>query len=247
VALHVKAAIDAPTWFLNDRDDVRSSFYLEEVATEFDVQGLELDWTCVCWDADFHYGNGAWGSYRFHGTTWQKVLQAERRSYLKNAYRVMLTRARQGMIVFVPEGDVADPTRPPLFYDETYSFLADCRASADNIAQIIDTRSNWIGNAVRRPGDFGDLDELCLCGNDNRHDRQAMAAMVKVLEIKRVVMSLLDGRTIKRGGAHFELDYGDDATHDQNDIGTLTHAWNAELEENVPTLTSASDVCKRRI
>lgn len=73
--LHVKATIDAPTWFLNDRDDVRSSFYLEEVATEFDVQGLELDWTCVCWDADFRYEDGAWGSYRFRGTAWQKVLQ----------------------------------------------------------------------------------------------------------------------------------------------------------------------------
>ncbi len=124
--LHVKAAIDAPTWFLNDRDDVRSSYYLEEVATEFDVQGLELDWTCVCWDADFRYEDGVWGSYRFRGTAWQKVLQAERRSYLKNAYRVMLTRARQGMIVFVPKGDVVDPTRPPVFYDETFLFLKHC-------------------------------------------------------------------------------------------------------------------------
>ena len=124
--LHVKAAINAPTWFLNDRDDVRSSFYLEEVATEFDVQGLELDWTCVCWDADFRYENGAWGSYRFRGTAWQKILQSERRSYLKNAYRVILTRARQGIIIFVPEGDVMDPTRPQEFYDETYLFLKSC-------------------------------------------------------------------------------------------------------------------------
>lgn len=124
--LHVKADIDAPTWFLNDRDDVRSSFYLEEVATEFDVQGLELDWSGVCWDADFRYENGAWGSYRFRGSAWQKVLQSERRTYLKNAYRVMLTRARQGMIIFVPKGDVTDPTRPPAFYDETHSFLKDC-------------------------------------------------------------------------------------------------------------------------
>lgn len=124
--LHVKAKVDAATWFLNDREDVRSSFYLEEVATEFDVQGLELDWVGVCWDADFRHQGDNWGFHNFRGTAWQRINQEERQLYLKNAYRVILTRARQGMIIFVPEGDASDPTRPPSYYDETYAFLKLC-------------------------------------------------------------------------------------------------------------------------
>jgi Uncharacterized conserved protein (DUF2075) len=124
--LHVKAKIDAPSWFLNDRSDVRSSFYCEEVGTEFDVQGLELDWAGVCWDADFRYLNGIWNCLGFRGTRWQQVNTAPGRLYLKNAYRVILTRSRQGMIIFVPKGAEEDPTRPPAFYDETYKFLKKC-------------------------------------------------------------------------------------------------------------------------
>ena len=124
--LHVKAEIDAPTWFLNDRSDVRSSFYCEEVGTEFDVQGLELDWAGVCWDADFRYGNGMWNYLSFRGTRWQHVNTTEGRLYLKNAYRVILTRARQGMIIFVSKGAQEDPTRPPAYYDQTYEFLKKC-------------------------------------------------------------------------------------------------------------------------
>jgi DUF2075 family protein len=124
--LHVKAKIDAPTWFLNDRADVRSSFYCEEVGTEFDVQGLELDWAGVCWDADFRYRNGIWNSLRFRGTRWEQVNTTEGRLYLKNAYRVILTRARQGMIVFVPKGAAEDATRLPAYYDQTYEFLKKC-------------------------------------------------------------------------------------------------------------------------
>jgi hypothetical protein len=124
--LQVKAKVDASNWFLNDRTDVRSSFYLEEVATEFDVQGLELDWAGVCWDADFRHDGDDWRFYNFRGTAWQRVNQDERQLYLKNAYRVILTRARQGMIIFVPEGDPSDPTRPPSYYDDTYAFLQTC-------------------------------------------------------------------------------------------------------------------------
>jgi hypothetical protein len=122
--IFVKAKIDPPTWFLNDRSDVRSSFYLEEVATEFDVQGLELDWAAICWDADFRYASGQWTSHRFSGTNWQRVSAEERQLYLKNSYRVLLTRARQGMIIFVPEGNQQDRTRPSEFYDETFQFLS---------------------------------------------------------------------------------------------------------------------------
>jgi hypothetical protein len=124
--LHVKAEIHAPTWFLNDRSDVRSSFYCEEVATEFDVQGLELDWVGVSWDADFRYGDRTWRFLKFRGTRWQQVNTAEGQLYLKNAYRVILTRARQGMIIFVPRGAAEDATRVPAYYDQTYQFLRNC-------------------------------------------------------------------------------------------------------------------------
>ena len=128
--IHIKAAIDPPNWFLNDRTDVRSSFYLEEVASEFDVQGLELDFTGVCWDADWRYVGDAWQAWNFKGTKWQSVNDRFRRLYLKNAYRVILTRARQGMVIFVPEGDNADHTRPKCFYDETFAFLESCGLQA---------------------------------------------------------------------------------------------------------------------
>lgn len=122
-AIDVRVDVDPVHWFLHPRDDVRSSFYLEDAATEFDVQGLELDWTCVVWDADLRYSKSGWGYWSFRGSRWQRVLQEERRAYLKNAYRVLLTRARQGMVVVVPRGDSGDPTRSPEFYEGTYEFL----------------------------------------------------------------------------------------------------------------------------
>lgn len=115
--------IAAPIWFLNDKDDVRSSFFLEEVATEFDIQGLELDWTCICWDADFFYANERWNPRKFKGTKWQNINNEIIKRYLANAYRVLLTRARQGMVIFVPFGDKNDKTRLPEFYDGTFEYL----------------------------------------------------------------------------------------------------------------------------
>jgi hypothetical protein len=124
--INVKVDLDPITWFLNGKNDVRSSYYLEDVATEFHIQGLELDWAGICWDADFRRLENAWVSRAFKGTRWQDVHDASRRMYLANAYRVLLTRARQGMVVFVPKGDERDPTRPPSFYDETFNFLSAC-------------------------------------------------------------------------------------------------------------------------
>lgn len=124
--LNVRAKIDPGNWFLNGPEDVRSAYYLEEVATEFDVQGLELDWAGVCWDADLRYHSGAWSHHAFKGTRWQNVNAAERQMYLQNAYRVILTRARQGMVIFVPKGNIQDPTRPPDFYDSTFEYLLSC-------------------------------------------------------------------------------------------------------------------------
>ena len=121
--IHVKAEIDPTNWFLNAKSDIRSSFYLEDVATEFQIQGLELDWTCVAWDADLRFNQDGWEYHCFRGTRWQAINNAENRKFLKNAYRVLLTRARQGMIVFVPEGDNDDHTRRREFYDRTYEYL----------------------------------------------------------------------------------------------------------------------------
>ncbi len=121
--LNVKAKIDAPIWFLNDKEDIRSSYFLEEVATEFDIQGLELDWTCVAWDGDLFYNNNQWNYKKFTGTTWKNCSNTERVKYLINSYRVLLTRARQGMIIYIPRGNNEDLTRPDFMYDGTFEFF----------------------------------------------------------------------------------------------------------------------------
>jgi DUF2075 family protein len=121
--LNVKSKIDAPNWFLNDKNDIRSSSFLEEVATEFDIQGLELDWICVAWDGDLFYHDNKWNYRKFKGTKWQFVNNDEIIKYLINSYRVLLTRARQGMIIYIPNGDNEDFTRPTFMYDGTYEFF----------------------------------------------------------------------------------------------------------------------------
>ena len=124
LAIDVRCKPDTVHWFLDDIDDVRSSLFLEDAASEFDVQGLELDWTCLVWDADFRYNKGAWDFYEFSGgSRWNKIKKGERQAYQLNAYRVLLTRARQGMIICVPEGNPEDHTRQPEFYDSTYKYL----------------------------------------------------------------------------------------------------------------------------
>lgn len=122
-AIDVRPNINPVHWFLHGKDDVRSSYYLEDVATEFLVQGLELDWACVTWDADLRMVDDYWQHWSFKGSKWQRILKEERRSYQKNAYRVLMTRARQGMVIVVPEGDPEDQTRLPSFYDKTYEYL----------------------------------------------------------------------------------------------------------------------------
>lgn len=122
-AIDVRVDVDPVHWFLHDKEDVRSSYYLEDVATEFQVQGLELDWVGVVWDADLRYSDNGWRHHSFVGTRWQNVVATDRKRYLENAYRVLLTRARQGMVIVVPEGDVKDPTRADTLYDPTYIYL----------------------------------------------------------------------------------------------------------------------------
>ncbi len=123
-AIDVKTPVNPVDWFLSDKYDVRSSYYLEDVATEFAVQGLELDWACVTWDADFRHSQNGWQHWKFHGSRWLRINLPHRQIYLKNAYRVLLTRARQGMVIVVPQGDITDPTRHPNFYDTTFDYLS---------------------------------------------------------------------------------------------------------------------------
>lgn len=134
LAVHVlpQSEDNAVHWFLEDKTDVRSSNYLEEAATEIQVQGLEVDFACVLWDADMRYDNGKWTFWKFNGKTqWAPEKNYEPQKYMLNAYRVLLTRARQGMVICVlkgnerttHEGFPEDPTRQPSFYDSTYEYF----------------------------------------------------------------------------------------------------------------------------
>ena len=123
LAIDVKSPMNPVNWFLDGKDDVRSSYYLEDVATEFQVQGLELDWACVTWDGDLRYSNTAWETFAFKGNKWQNINHPDRKKYLINAYRVLLTRARQGMVIVVPQGSKEDYTRKSEYYDPTFDYL----------------------------------------------------------------------------------------------------------------------------
>lgn len=123
LAIDVRLQPDVEHWFLADKMDVRSSLFLEDAATEFDIQGLELDWTCLVWDGDFRYTPDGWDHNTFKGSRWNKIRSKEAQSYQLNAYRVLMTRARQGMIICVPEGNPDDHTRLPEFYNGTYNYL----------------------------------------------------------------------------------------------------------------------------
>ena len=123
-AIDVRVEVNPVHWFLNGPEDTRSSYYLEDAATEFQVQGLELDWTCVTWDGDLRFAGKNWTFHDFRGDRWQNIKNAANQHYLRNAYRVLLTRARQGMVVFVPRGELTDPTRSPAYYDSTFNYLS---------------------------------------------------------------------------------------------------------------------------
>jgi Uncharacterized conserved protein (DUF2075) len=124
-AIDIRVDVDPVHWFLNERDDTRSSYYLEDAATEFQVQGLEVDWACVTWDADLRFAGSGWTFHDFRGNRWQNIKNGDNKSYLRNAYRVLLTRARQGMVIFIPQGEPADPTRSPEYYDTTFNYFTE--------------------------------------------------------------------------------------------------------------------------
>ena len=123
IGIWVPSEINHVGWFLNDKDNVDSSYYLEVAASEFKVQGLEIDYGLLAWDADFRYVDDHFEYYRFRGSNWNHVNIEQRKKYLKNAYRVLLTRARQGLVIFVPRGDSEDLSRRPEYYDQIYRYL----------------------------------------------------------------------------------------------------------------------------
>lgn len=124
LAIDVRCKPDTVHWFLDDINDVRSSLFLEDAASEFDIQGLELDWTCLIWDGDLRHNGITWEYYEFNGgNKWNRINKKERKEYQLNAYRVLLTRARQGMVICVPKGNPNDHTRQPEFYNGTYNYL----------------------------------------------------------------------------------------------------------------------------
>jgi hypothetical protein len=128
--IYVPTEIDVKNWFLAPSDDLRSSNMLEVVASEFKVQGLEIDWGLVCWDADLRRTKKGddWDYYTFRGTRWNKRNKEDQKRYLVNSYRVLLTRSRQGMIIFVPKGvdPEIDATRDNAYYDGIYNYLLSC-------------------------------------------------------------------------------------------------------------------------
>lgn len=138
--IQMKLSIEPEHWFLSDPQDIRSSNFLELAASQYDVQGLELDWTIVAWDADLRRDEQSWKHYSFKGSKWQNINKPIDQLYLRNAYRVILTRARQGMILFIPEGEKSDITRDPSFYHPTREYLKSC-----GISELIPTApSNYV-------------------------------------------------------------------------------------------------------
>ena len=129
ISINVRFKPDFVHWFLEDDSDIRSSNALEDTLTEFEVQGLEIDWSCVAWDADLRLNKNEnlWQHYQLRsGTKWQNIHKPQNREYQINAYRVLLTRARQGMVIVVPYGDNGNPpdeTRKPEWYDGIYNYL----------------------------------------------------------------------------------------------------------------------------
>lgn len=122
-----RSSLSPENWFLNSEDDIRSSYFLEAVASEFETQGLELDYAIVAWDADLRIENGKWAHYqmsnRLTPPNWSRIRNNNNIIYLTNAYRVLLTRSRQGFIIYIPEGVDDDATRKHEFYNPTFDYL----------------------------------------------------------------------------------------------------------------------------
>lgn len=124
-----RGGISLEDWFLAPPNDIRSSNMLEVAMTEFECQGLELDWVGLCWGGDFAMSGGSWSFQKLVGTAWRQVRKPATQEFIRNKYRVLLTRAREGMVIWVPEGDANDATRAPSRFEETASYLQACGAT----------------------------------------------------------------------------------------------------------------------
>jgi hypothetical protein len=131
ITLNATAGAEIAQWYLNPRGDIRSSYALEVPANEYTCQGLELDFTCLCWGGDLLWGeqSHSWEPARLLGNGWQRVRNEDSRRFLVNSYRVLMTRAREGLAIWIPEGDASDPTRMPEPLDATAAFLVRCGAT----------------------------------------------------------------------------------------------------------------------
>jgi hypothetical protein len=132
---------DWENWFLDDDDDVRCSSRLEVFATQFEVQGLELDWVGVCWGEDFTFDGVIWVSNRFTNKKWiprkmKTAADTQKHQFRINAYRVLLTRARQGMIIYVPQPPPSERSRLQAELDLTAAYLTQCGAVELNLAVV---------------------------------------------------------------------------------------------------------------
>jgi hypothetical protein len=122
----VREPVDAAKWFLQPPDDVRSSNFLELAITEFGVQGLEVDWACIAWGGDLTRQADTWRTRSFRGSRWATVSDSEEREFVLNRYRVLLTRAREGIVIWIPPGDAEDQSRDPRLYQGVFDYLSGC-------------------------------------------------------------------------------------------------------------------------
>jgi Uncharacterized conserved protein (DUF2075) len=131
VTLNATAGDEIAYWYLNPRGDIRSSYALEVPANEYTCQGLELDFTCLCWGGDLLWNDQShlWMLARLSGNEWQRVNKEDARRFLINSYRVLMTRAREGLALWIPEGEASDLTRLPGPLDDTAAFLIRCGAT----------------------------------------------------------------------------------------------------------------------
>jgi len=125
--VNVNDRIEVEHWFLKEEKDIRSSYYLEQAATEFEIQGLEIDFCCLCWDLDLAY-NEKWVAQKFDvkSSKWSSNVNIDMQRFILNKYRVLLTRAREGIAIWIPSGSDSDLTRPEKEYDKIYEYLKSC-------------------------------------------------------------------------------------------------------------------------
>jgi hypothetical protein len=131
VTLNASAGDEIAQWYLNAPEDIRSSYALEVPANEYTCQGLELDFACVCWGGDLLWNDTSrsWTAYRLSGSAWQRVRDSIEQQFIRNSYRVLMTRSREGSVLWIPNGDQSDPTRSPGPLDSTAAFLIRCGAA----------------------------------------------------------------------------------------------------------------------